>query len=93
MIVSDSLREAGLNVVEAFNADEAISILHSGVRIDLMLSDVRMPGSMDGLELLEYSLGIFPTLPVIITSGRLLPEDALAKGEAVPRQAVNMPLR
>jgi len=80
MMVSDALREAGFDVIEAINADEAISILHSGVTIDLMLSDVRMPGSMDGLGLLNYSMGKFPTLPVIMTSGHLLPSDALAKG-------------
>ena len=80
MMVCDSFRDAGFQVIEAFNADEAISILRSGVRIDLMLSDVRMPGSMDGLGLLKYALEMFPTLPVIMTSGHLLPSDALAKG-------------
>ncbi len=80
IMVSDSLRDAGFNVIEAFNADEAIRILHSGVKVDLMLSDVRMPGSMDGLGLLEYSLEKFPTLPVILTSGHMLQDDALANG-------------
>ena len=80
MMVSDFLRDAGFTVIEAFNADEAISILHSGATIDLMLSDVRMPGSMDGLGLLDYSRDMFPGLPVIITSGHLVPGDALAKG-------------
>ena len=80
MMVSDFLRDAGFQVIEAFNADEAISILQSGVRIDLMLSDVRMPGSMDGLGLLEYARDMFPALPVIITSGHLVPREALAKG-------------
>ncbi len=80
MMVGDSLRDAGFDVIEAFNADEAIAILHSGVVIDLMFSDVRMPGSMDGLGLLEYSRRMFPALPVIIASAHLLPPDALAKG-------------
>ena len=80
MMVSDFLRDAGFQVIEAFNADEAIAILQSGVRIDLMLSDVRMPGSMDGLGLLEYARDRFPALPVIITSGHLMPREALAKG-------------
>ncbi len=80
IMVSDSLRDAGFDVIEAFNADEAICILQSGITIDLMLSDVRMPGSMDGLGLLEYSLKMYPTLPVILTSGHLLPTDALANG-------------
>ena len=80
IMVSDSLRDAGFNVIEAFNADEAVRILHTGVKIDLMISDVRMPGSMDGLGLLEYSLEMFPTLPVILTSGHMLQDDALANG-------------
>lgn len=80
LMISDFLREAGFSVIEAINADEAVEILLSGASIDLMLSDVRMPGSMDGLELLKYSQERFPTLPVIITSGHLLPSDALARG-------------
>lgn len=80
IMVSDALRDGGFSVIEASNADEAICILNSGVLIHLMLSDVRMPGSMDGLGLLEYSLEKFPTLPVIITSGHLFPREALGKG-------------
>ena len=80
MMVSDFLRDAGFTVIEAFNADEAICILHSGATIDLMLSDVRMPGSMDGLGLLDYSRDTFPGLPIIITSGHLVPNEALVKG-------------
>jgi len=80
MMVSDSLRDAGFAVIEAFNADEAICILRSGIAIDLMLSDVRMPGSMDGLGLLDYALDMYPQLPVIMTSAHLFPGDALAKG-------------
>jgi DNA-binding NtrC family response regulator len=80
LAVSDALREAGFIVVEAFNADEAIEILRSGLKIDLLLSDVRMPGSMDGLGLLQYSHDSYPLLPVIITSGHLLSDDALARG-------------
>lgn len=80
MVISDSLRDAGFNVIEAYNADEALVILQSGVIINLMLSDVRMPGSMDGLALLEYVRDSFPALPVIITSGHLVPDKALLKG-------------
>lgn len=80
MTISDALRDSGFTVIEAFNADEAVRILNSGVSIELMLSDVRMPGTIDGLALLDYSQAKFPMLPVIITSGHLLPDDALAKG-------------
>ena len=80
MMVSDALREAGWNVIEAYNADEAIVILSSGVPVDLVLSDVRMPGTMDGLGLLEFMSARYPELPVIIMSGHLAPQEALDKG-------------
>ena len=82
IMVSDFLREAGYHVIEACNADEAVSILNSGTRIDLVLTDVRMPGSMDGLGLLQYLQDRSPRLPVILTSGHLLPADAIARGAA-----------
>jgi DNA-binding NtrC family response regulator len=80
MTISDCLRDAGFNVIEAFNADEAIQILHSDVSIDLVLSDVRMPGSMDGMELMHYAQEKLPGVPFIITSGHLMAQDALAQG-------------
>lgn len=80
MMISDSLRAAGFNVIEAFNADEAVQILQSDVCIDLVLSDVRMPGTMDGLELMRYAQERFTSLPFIITSGHLMAQDALAQG-------------
>ncbi len=80
--ICEEFRESGFTVIEACNGDEAADILRSGARIDLMLSDVRMPGKMDGLALLEYALDLLPTLPVIITSGHLLPTEALSKGAA-----------
>jgi len=52
MMLADQLREAGCTVVEASDADEALLLLRQNlVRIDLVISDVRMPGSMDGLGL------------------------------------------
>ena len=54
MIVGDGLRDYGNTVIEAMNADEAVEILNSGVRVDLVFSDVRMPGTRDGLGLLSF---------------------------------------
>lgn len=82
MVIGDSLREAGFGVIEAFNADEAASILCSGAAIDLILSDVRMPGAMDGLDLLDHAREAYPRIPVIIMSGHLMAHDALEKGAA-----------
>lgn len=76
MIVSDELRDAGFDVIEACNADEALTIIRSPVPVELIISDVRMPGSLDGLGLLAEIRAISPTLPVIITSGHLEPRFA-----------------
>lgn len=78
--VSDELRAAGYDVIEAFNGDEALAILRTGVRIDLIVSDVRMPGSLDGMGLLAIVREDFPGVPVIIASGHLDPAVASAGG-------------
>ncbi len=80
LMVSDELRDAGYDVIEAYNADEALAVLKSPVRVDLIISDVRMPGSLDGLGLLAVVRATFPTLPVILTSGHLEPGIAKTKG-------------
>jgi DNA-binding NtrC family response regulator len=79
-MVSDELRDAGYDVVEAFNADEALLLLKSPLRVDLIISDVRMPGSLDGMGLLAAVRETQPKLPVIITSGHQDPGAAIAEG-------------
>jgi DNA-binding NtrC family response regulator len=75
-ILSDELRGADFHVIEAFNGDEAVAILKSVVP-DLIITDVRMPGSLDGMGLFGLVRDSFPTLPVIITSGHLRPDLAI----------------
>ena len=79
MILSEYLRDAGYQVIEACDADEALVLMESIVP-DLIISDVRMPGSIDGLGLLKVIRKTRPTLPVIITSAHLQPTLALASG-------------
>lgn len=79
-MVSDDLRDAGYEAIEACNADEAIAILKSSVAVDLVITDVRMPGSLDGLGLLAFIRATFPRLPVIVMSGHLEPGLALLGG-------------
>lgn len=80
MAVGDSFRDAGFEVVEAFNGDEAIDVLMAGKPIDVILSDVHMPGSVDGIGLLRFVRANFPHIPTIIASGRLESRVALAEG-------------
>lgn len=78
-MLSDELREAGYKVIEACDATEALLVLRT-VNPDLIVSDVRMPGPLDGLDLLAQVRETSPTLPVIIISGHLHPSQALVEG-------------
>jgi len=49
--VADQLRDAGFDVIEASNADQAIKHLNNNPAIRLLFTDIDMPGSMDGLKL------------------------------------------
>ena len=68
---ADELRSAGFHVVEAANADEALSLLRDEDHVDLIMTDVRMPGSMDGLGLAQTAHARWPDLKIVIVSGHL----------------------
>lgn len=82
MGASDFLSAAGFDAVEASNADEAISILEVRPDIHLVLTDVEMPGSIDGIKLSHYIRDRWPPVKLIVVSGRTivaethLPADA-----------------
>ena len=80
-MLSDSLRDVGYQVIEASNADEALKLLETFVP-DLILSDVRMPGSIDGMGLLSKLKVTHPAVPVIIASAHLERTVAIAAGAA-----------
>src|SRR5919198_3220402 len=67
--VADYLRTCGYRVIEAGNASEAVAVLQSGCRIDLVFSDVQLPGSMDGFALARWVRTHQPEVKVILTSG------------------------
>lgn len=68
-LLAEELRYAGLRVIEAASADEALSVFHAGAVVDLLFTDVQMPGSMNGVELARRVRAGNPTLPIILTSG------------------------
>ncbi len=51
LMMADELRSKGFAVVEAANVEEALAILESSTRVGLVLTDLQMPGAMDGLGL------------------------------------------
>jgi CheY-like chemotaxis protein len=67
----DMVEDAGYTPVEAADADEAVAILESRSDIALMLTDVQMPGSMDGLKLAHSVRERWPPIKIILVSGQL----------------------
>lgn len=70
-MIADDLMANGFHVVQAANADEALKILHSSVALDLVMTDIRMPGSLDGLALAGRVRLQWPHLKIIVLSGDL----------------------
>lgn len=78
--VAEWLRGEGHEIVEAASANEALAILASRIDINLVLTDVRMPGSMSGLDLTVHIRTGSRPVPVIVMSGDALASDATAAG-------------
>ena len=69
------MEDAGFTSVEAVDADEAIAILEARPDIALLLTDIQMPGTMDGLALAHTVQRRWPPIKIILVSGQLkLPE-------------------
>lgn len=68
VLVSAVLKELGYGYVEAVDANSAVPIIESEQRIDLMISDVGLPG-MNGRQLAEIGRQIRPQLKVLFITG------------------------
>ena len=59
-MIADELRKSGFEVVECSSADEAMDVLNAGANPSVIFSDIRMPGSMDGVKLAQIVSEHFP---------------------------------
>jgi CheY-like chemotaxis protein len=69
-IAAEALAEQGFEVRAASNASEALRYLLAGSVIDVLFTDVNLPGGIDGAALARRARELRPDLPVIYTSGR-----------------------
>jgi CheY-like chemotaxis protein len=77
-ILAETLIEFGYAVVQANSGEEALPMLDSRSDLDLLITDVRMPG-MSGLELVEQARSRSPALKVIVISGYFLPQPVAVR--------------
>src|SRR4051812_1123431 len=73
MLAAQTIEDAGFEVVEACNADEAIAVLAARKDVRVLFSDIDMPGSMDGLKLAKAVRDRWPPVEVILISGKYHP--------------------
>src|SRR3712207_4355035 len=71
----DVLREAGFWVLEAQDADEAFETLRRRQGVRVVLTDVNMPGSIDGFEFARLVAQGWPEVGVMVISGKAFPDD------------------
>jgi CheY-like chemotaxis protein len=96
---AEMIAEAGFDVVEAGNADEAIAILEGRPDIHIVFTDIQMPGSMDGLKLVRFIRGRWPPIKLVATSGLMvvpdgdLPEGGVFIGKPYTSEKISATLR
>lgn len=87
---ADMLSDAGFEVLEAGDAAEALRLLESRDDIQVVFTDVEMPGSIDGFDL-AMRIGVqWPDIGVLVTSGRRYPSEIFT---ASSRRFVPKPFR
>lgn len=72
----DIVQDAGFTAVEAVNGDQALAILEARSDIDLLFSDIQMPGGIDGLMLAHAVHERWPSIKIILVSGQVKVSDA-----------------
>jgi CheY-like chemotaxis protein len=75
MLVSDWLVELGFEVHEARTAGEALDYIGAGGSVDILFTDINLPGGMTGAELARKARALKPELPVVYASGRYRGDD------------------
>ncbi|HTL63935.1 MAG TPA: response regulator [Pseudolabrys sp.] len=69
-LVADRLVESGFRVREVATADETLRYMRSGASIDVLFTDISLPGGMNGAELAERAREMRPEMPIVYVSGR-----------------------
>ena len=72
---SEVLQDAGYTVLDAPTADEALAMLERGCEARVVVTDVHMPGELNGFELAKVICRPWPHIGVVLVSGRLRPSE------------------
>ena len=83
LMAAEDLRDQGFRVIEAADADEALAVIETAGHIDLVVTDVKMPGTLDGLGLARALRLSHPALRIVVVSGEKLDPESAAVADVV----------
>ncbi|MDT3721385.1 response regulator [Pseudomonas oryzihabitans] len=87
MLVTDLLRELGYVIIEAADGAGGLEVLHSDARVDLLVTDVGLPGGMNGRQLADAARVHRPALKVLFITG-FAETSLLSDGHLEPGMAI-----
>jgi CheY-like chemotaxis protein len=70
MAIADALRNVGYRVIEVSDAQQALDALAHKFDVKLIVSDIQLPGALDGLGLARLVRATHPAIKIVLTSGR-----------------------
>lgn len=79
-MIAEELRDAGFAVLEAADGEAAAGILLGRDRVDLLFTDIRLPGTLDGWEVARLGRGARAALPVVYATGYTVDRTAEVDG-------------
>lgn len=79
-ILATRLREFGFTVCEGSNAAEALRLIHAAIHFDAVITDVEMPGDMNGIALAEQIRAGRPDVKIIVVSGTNVDQEVRRRG-------------
>lgn len=81
MSTVEAVQSAGFDVLEAATGEQALDLLAKGHPISIVLTDIEMPGPVDGYELAECIHEYWPAVRVVFMSGRIGGQDRWVSAE------------
>jgi DNA-binding NtrC family response regulator len=91
-IVGETLNTLGHKVIPRSDAESALTVVREGTKIDLVITDYKMPG-MDGVEFLTIVRKTLPSVPVIVLTGYSSVENYLETISLGAFEYLNKPFR
>jgi len=73
MMLAEELKDAGYHVLEAANGEEALLLLGARPDVAALVTDVRMPGDLDGFAVAREAAALHPGIAIIVASGHAAP--------------------